>query len=319
MSDTKRILTIDGGGLRGVFSSSIIEQMELLTGKPANVIFDCFYGTSTGAILAAGLAQGISATDLKQFYLKKGEKIFEKLPFYRIIKRNLYWTYSKEPLEAELKAVFGDTRLFDVSPLLSIQTKDTRTSTVAFFNNFPYTRVQHPEKNLPLWQIIRASTAAPTYFEPEANRYIDGGISSYNNASYAAFIGATKYLDWPAGPDKLKIYSVGTGYHPPIIGEDELNEKNKIAMAAYMVEELMDDINLLQNQIMKRLEKDHDLCWYKRYTIRFDPRSFDRFGIPTTGIDFDQIAKMDASEYVQTLAEIGSRVGTQLVEAADFE
>ena len=315
----KRILAIDGGGLRGVFSAAIIERMESLTGKPARELFDCFYGTSTGAILAAGLARGMSAAELKQFYLEKGAQVFEKFPFYKIVKRLLYWTYSKEELEAELKRVFGaDRKIFDIDVPLSIQTKDTRTSAAGFFNNFPYTRQKHPDKNLPLWQIIRASTAAPTYFEPGINRYIDGGISCYNNPSYAAFIGATKYLGWPAGADKLRIYSVGTGYHPPVIPEGELDERNKIQMAGYMVEELMDDINLLQNQIMQRLEDDQRLCWYRRYTIKFDRASFERFGIPTDGVDFDAIAEMDAVDYVPALAEIGRVVAEKLVVAEDF-
>lgn len=137
----------------------------------------------------------------------------------------MYWTYSKKELENVLKQYFGDKKLFDVDTLLSIQTKDTRTSTAGFFNNFPYTRQQYPDKNLPLWQIIRASTAAPTYFEPEMNRYIDGGISCYNNPSCSSFIGATKYLKWPAGIEQLCIYSVGTGYHPPIIPEGALDEQ----------------------------------------------------------------------------------------------
>lgn len=318
MPAPKRILTIDGGGLRGVFSAAIIERMEAVIGRPAREYFDCFYGTSTGAILAAGLAHGMGASELKQFYLDKGSQVFEKLPFYRIIKKLLYWTYSKKELEKELQRVFGDKKLFDVGPLLSIQTKDTRTSTADFFNNFPYTREQHPDKNWPLWQIIRASTAAPTYFEPEINRYIDGGISCYNNPSYAAFIGATKYLDWPAGTDQLRIYSVGTGYHPPVIPAGELDEQNKIEMAAYMVEELMDDINLLQNQVMKRLEDDQKLCWYKRYTIKFEKASFDRFGIPSDGVNFDDIAQMDAIKYVPKLAEIGASVAQVLVKPEDF-
>jgi patatin-like phospholipase/acyl hydrolase len=136
---TKRILTIDGGGLRGVFAAAIIEGMEKAVGKPAGEIFDSFYGTSAGAILAAGLASGMNAAELKQFYLEKGAKVFEKLPWYRIIKRNLYWTYSKKQLEEELRAVFKDKKIFDLQKLLSIQTKDTETGTVAFFNNFPYT------------------------------------------------------------------------------------------------------------------------------------------------------------------------------------
>jgi uncharacterized protein len=315
----KKILTIDGGGIRGVFSAAIIEQIEKTIGRKAGDYFDCLYGTSTGAILAAALAKGMTGSELKRFYIDRGAAVFTKLPFYKVIDRYLYWTYSKEGLEDELRSVFGELKLFDLPKLISIQTKDTRTGTPTFFNNFPYSREKYPGRNLPLRQIIRASTAAPTYFEPEANRYIDGGISAYNNPSYAAFIGATKYLGWPPGVENLRIYSVGTGYHPPLIPEGELDDRNKIAMAAYMIEELLDDINLLQNQIMKRLENDRKECWYRRYTIKFDKTSFeDRFGIPTTGIDFDALAAMDGVELVEKLAEIGETVGKKLVAAGDF-
>lgn len=318
MAEVKRILTIDGGGIRGVFSAAIIEQMEAVTGKPANQLFDCFYGTSTGAILAAGLACGMKAGDLKQFYLDKGKDIFEKLPLLSI-KRYLYWTYSKEPLEAELKRVFGEKRkIFEVERLLSIQAKDTETGAVAFFSNFPYMKEKQPDRNWPLWEAVRASTAAPTYFQSENDRYIDGGVSCYNNPAYAAFIGATKYLQWPMGIDKLRVYSVGTGYHPPLIPEGKLDDKNKIQMAAYAVEDLMNDINLLQNQVMKRLKDDLKECWYRRYTIKFEKASFEKEGVPTEDIDFDGLAEMDGVKYVNDLAAIGEIVGRKLVQEQDF-
>lgn len=107
MPQPKRILTIDGGGLRGVFAASIIEQMRLVTGTSARDLFDSFYGTSTGAILGAGLATGMKATALKNLYLEKGASVLQNLPWYQIIKRVLYWTYSKEELERPPKRVFG--------------------------------------------------------------------------------------------------------------------------------------------------------------------------------------------------------------------
>lgn len=314
----KRILAIDGGGLRGVLSAAILERIEQIAGRPAGELFDCFYGTSTGAILAAGLASGLSAAQLKTFYLEKGATIFQKLPFYSIIRRTLYWTYAKEPLEQELKQTFGEeTRLFDLPRFLSIQSKDTETGTEMFFNNFPGTQAQWRDRNLPLWQIIRASTAAPTFFQSEANRFIDGGISAYNNPSYAAFIGATRYLGWPEGRDRLRIYSIGTGYHPPLIPKGTLSQKTKLHLAAYMIEELMDDINLLQNQIMHRLQEE-GRCWYKRYTIKFDSRSFAQFKIPTEGVDFEALSRMDGVTYLQELAAIGARVAEVLVQKTDL-
>jgi hypothetical protein len=114
--------------------------------------------------------------------------------------------------------------------------------------------------------------------------------------------------------DNLRIYSVGTGYFPPLIPKGALDEKTKLHMAAYMVEELMDDINLLQNQIMNRLENDRQECWYRRYTIKFEKRSFNLFGIATEGVDFEKISQMDGVKYVRELARIGEIVGQKLVK-----
>ncbi len=104
MDSAKKILTIDGAGLCRVLAAAIIEQMEEAAGRRAHGIFDCFYDTSTGAILTAALARDMSASELKQFYLDKGAEVFENLPFVKIIKRLLEWTYSKENLEEDWTA-----------------------------------------------------------------------------------------------------------------------------------------------------------------------------------------------------------------------
>ncbi len=264
-------------------------------------------------------ASGDCFTGSENIYIAKGARVFEKVPSYRLIKRNLYWTYSKKPLEGELKGVFQQRRIFDIEKPLSVQARDTEKGTVEFFNNFPETRRQHQDRNGFMWEIIRASTAAPAYFPPEANRYIDGGISSYNNPSYAAFIGATKYLKWPKGLEKLRIYSVGTGYQPPIVPKGTLAKKTKPSMGIYVIEALLHDINLLQNQIMKRLETDTRESWYRRYTIRLDKKSFDEAKIPSKGVDFQKISKLDGVKYVAELARIGEIVGRRLVRKEDFE
>lgn len=313
MEPAKRVLTIDGGGIRGVFAAAIVEAMEQRTGKPSRELFDCFYGTSTGAILAAALAFGIPAAALVRLYREQGTDIFSKTPVSRIVERWLYWTYSKEPLEQELKQMFGEARLSEIPTPLAIVAKDTRTGTPAFFNNFP-----GAELDLPLWQAVRASTAAPTFFAPELDRYVDGGISAYNNPTYAAFIGVSQYLRWPVGAERLRFYSVGTGYHPPRIVEGTLEEQNKLQMVGYVVEDLMDDINLLQNQLMSRLMRQR-LCWYKRYTIRFEAESFARLGIPVEGVDFEGLSQMDGVEYLEALAAIGAEVGARLVHLEDFQ
>jgi hypothetical protein len=91
-----------------------------------------------------------------------------------------------------------------------------------------------------------------------------------------------------------------------------------VDLAAYLVGELWDDIIFLKNKIIIGLENDRKECWYRRYTIKFEDRSFRNFGIPTVGIDFEQLAALDGVKLVKKLAELGEIVGKKLVTKDEF-
>lgn len=226
----KRLLSLDGGGIRGVLG--ILASIEELVGRPLCEYFDYIAGTSTGAIIAAGLAKGMTVAELQEFYTNFGPQMFEQ----RFLLQRYKSLYTSDPLQKQLKITFGaETTLgsADITPLLLIVTRNWTTDSpwpvssnkCAVYNNvaFPYCNLQ-----IPLWQLVRASTAAPVYFPPEVLRwdpkddtktfvFVDGGVTPYNNPAFLLYRMATapEYcLEWPTGEDKMLIISVGTGSAP---------------------------------------------------------------------------------------------------------
>ena len=266
----KRLLSIDGGGLCGLIPAEslvlIEEQLNQLTGQelPLCQRFDMIGGTSTGAILAAGLSLGMKAAQLRDFYLDFGKEIFTKV-FWPV---RLWHSYPSEPLERRLKEKFGEgTTLGDpkLKTKVLIVAKNATLGTTWFFDNNPDGKYFSTNRSLPLWQIVRASSAAPTFFPPQKiraadakgqvrdNEFIDGGVSSYNNPSLQLFLEATdpqyKYA-WPTGPDKLLLLSLGTGFNSVTVEEGKASRYNLLDWAKYSIHGLMGDANLQQNVLM---------------------------------------------------------------------
>lgn len=269
----KRLLAIDGGGLLGLIPAecliAIEEQLNELTGTQKLLCerFDLIAGTSTGAILAAGLALGKRAEELRNFYLQFGREIFRKLPiWYR-----LWHSYSSAPLERHLQDVFGKSTTLGSDRLrtqILIVSKNATLGNDWFFSNNPDSRFFKNNAALPLWQVVRASTAAPTYFPPQAidapddsgtkhrHEFIDGGVSSYNNPALQVFLEATipEYgYGWPMGADKILLLSLGTGFNSEAIDAGKAARYNLIDWARYMVKELMNEANLQQNLLLQIL------------------------------------------------------------------
>lgn len=242
----KRILTCDGGGILGLISVEILARMEAKLraqcNQPDMVLADWFdfcCGTSTGAIIAACLSAGMSTAEIRRFYVDSGKQMFQKAALLNRLK----YTYEDEPLAAKLKAEFnralghaehttpatlGDTGL---RTLLMMVLRNHTTDSPWPVSNHPrakYNRRDRPDCNLdlPLWQLVRASTAAPVFFPPEVVTlgagtdkehqfvFVDGGITTYNNPAFLAYQMATAKpygVNWATGPDQMLIVSVGTG------------------------------------------------------------------------------------------------------------
>jgi hypothetical protein len=236
----RKLLAIDGGGIRGVLSLLILSRIEELLIKQSQKAdyrladyFDYVAGTSTGGIIAAGVALGMSTAEILDFYVKNGAAMFDKAS---IVQRLVRYEYNSEPLAKQLKSVFGEkTTLGDkeLECLLLLVMRNATTDSPWPISNNPFAKYNdaaHPacNTNLPLWQLVRASTAAPTYFPPEVIMcgekpfiFVDGGVTMYNNPTFQMFLMATvdRYWvkappddrGWETGTDKMLIVSVGTG------------------------------------------------------------------------------------------------------------
>jgi hypothetical protein len=232
----KTVLALDGGGVRGIFSIAILERIEALyaeaAGGPVRLAdrIDLVGGTSTGAIIAAGVALGLSTARLKQMYLELAPRVFRR-PRLRLAL--VHTLFDANALRREIEAVVGERRLDtpDLVTSLAVVTKRLDTGGAWIISNNPNTKYweNHPEghyignRHYRLADVIRASTAAPYYFEPQeipivkgkpAGLFVDGGITPHNNPALALLQLATipAYgFGWAAGAERLRILSIGTG------------------------------------------------------------------------------------------------------------
>ncbi len=242
----KKVLACDGGGILGLMSVEILAKLEtdLRTKRDSpNLVladyFDLVGGTSTGAVIAACISAGMSMATLRSFYVESGEQMFSKASLFK----RLQYSYDDEPLARKLRAEFnkalgkrptdppallGDDGLRN---LLMVVMRNHNTDSPWPITNNPRAKYNQRDRkdcnlNLPLWQLVRASTAAPTFFPPEVITFaegtpeeyqflfVDGGVTTYNNPAFLAFQMATAspyHINWPTGTDKMLVVSVGTG------------------------------------------------------------------------------------------------------------
>jgi len=239
-SETKRILSLDGGGLRAFFTLEVLERVEALVrrrlGREDAVLADHFHliaGTSTGAILGAFLAWGLSIAKIKTLYEAMAVKVF------RPYRNPLQWLrnrYAADTLSHSLREFFveegpqGSREATLGSSLLRtiflVVLRNASTGSAWPLCSHPalkYNARERPDCNLDLalWRIVRASTAAPTFFAPERIRtgdstfqFVDGGVTPYNNPALIAALMVTEpcfNIRWPIGEDRLYVLSAGTG------------------------------------------------------------------------------------------------------------
>ena len=209
----RRLLALDGGGILGIITLEILKELETQLAKKSNQetdfklgqSFDYIGGTSTGAIIATALSIGMTVDQIIKFYTTAGQSMFTKAPFYD----RLWAGYKSKPLTKKLQQVLGDRTLgaTDLQCLLLIVTYNANTDSPWPLSNNPFAKYNdpsHPQCNhkIPLWQLVRASTAAPTYFAPERMNldsenpnepfyFVDGGVTPYNNPAFVLFRMAT--------------------------------------------------------------------------------------------------------------------------------
>lgn len=234
----KRILAIDGGGIRGIFALQILLRIEELFRREQNRpdlvladVFDMFAGTSTGAIIATLLSWGKSAGEIEKLYVNYSgamfcrEKWFHRLRCkYRAdVISKFFRAQLSEDDPGQSPALLGSKRLR--TKLLMVMRNASTGGTWIITNHpdSPFNDLTRPNCDLkfPLWQLLRATTAAPTFFPPEqiavgehSFLFVDGGVTPFANPALIAVLTATmpQYrMRWPTGRDAVHVVSVGTG------------------------------------------------------------------------------------------------------------
>jgi hypothetical protein len=277
----KKILACDGGGIGALFSLQVLGRIEALYreahGRPDLVlreVFDLFAGTSTGAIVAAGLAWGMTVGQIEQLYLNHSEQIFTRAPWYR----RLRGKYQMEPVARLFRehfceddgspALLGTRRLWeqDTPKFLLIVMRNATTGSPWPVSNNPRARfnaADAPDCNLriPIWKLLRASTAAPIYFPPEditlgaqTHVLVDGGITPYNNPALIALLTATLpayRIEWPTGVDELLLVSIGTGFERTTFKNRRAAEIRVWDQALYLPPALLGSIAVEQDVICR--------------------------------------------------------------------
>lgn len=207
-----KILSIDGGGIRGVLPASYLAYIEekLKDKDKIHEYFDMIVGTSTGAIIALALSLGISAKDILKLYEEKGSSIFpfrpRKFNFGFIIPK-----YSNKKLKKELKNLFKEeTIINDCKTRVCIPTINiTRGKTVV--RKTRHSKDLEHDYLLPVWQVASESSAAPGFFpafeDDNKCQYIDGGLWANN----PTLIGIAEALKLGYSLEQIKVLSLGTG------------------------------------------------------------------------------------------------------------
>ena len=247
----KRILALDGGGIRGLISLGILSRIEAVlqaeSGKGDDFCladyFDLIAGTSTGSIIAAGLALGWRVSQVKELYEELGPSLFPSTRVKGVFKFKRNAEELKAILEEKLKGITLESEQLVTGLMICAKRIDTDSAWV--LTNNPKSRYWESEgdwianKEYQLSMLVRASAAAPTYFEPvriqinkgkegepEFGLFVDGAISGHNNPAVQSIMTATLPSfgfgeedengypkGWESGPENLLVINVGTGWY----------------------------------------------------------------------------------------------------------
>ena len=353
----RKLLACDGGGIRGIISIEVLARVEAelrkSSGNPKLVLadyFDYVAGTSTGAIIATLIALGLSADEIRDFYLRSGAEMFHKARLWERFRTK----FESDKLSEMLRDLIGeDTTLGSekLHTLLMMVLRNATTDSPWPLSNNPaakYNDTTRPGCNLklPLWQLVRASTAAPTYFPPEVIHvdhdfiFVDGGVTMYNNPAFQLFLMATSEpyrLCWSTGEDKMLLVSVGTGASANANNSLSPEEMNLIynastipsaLMAAALHEQdflcrifgkcvagdLLDrEVGTVLGQGIPNVPK---LFTYARYNAELSREGLDALGLEH--INPVHVQQMDSVDHVGEMQEVGRTVAEQKVKAAHF-
>lgn len=237
-----RILSIDGGGIRGIYSAYLLQKIKNEFEINLKDHFDMIAGTSTGSIIASAIVCDIPMEDIVNLYKEKGCQIFSKKPWWKLPK---YFSskFKSNPLKQILDENFRDIKLGDISKPLILPASNITTGKVYVSKSF-YDKNFTRDKHIKLSDAVLASCSAPTYFDPHSvgeALLADGGLWA-NNPSLVAVIEAKRRN---IELEDIRILSVGTGLYKP---EYKYNTKCMGFFTGWKRSKLIEYILSLQSQ-----------------------------------------------------------------------
>jgi hypothetical protein len=361
----RKLLALDGGGIRGVLTLQILAAIEgIVRTKLArkNAVlgdyFDYIAGTSTGAIIAAGLSQGMEVSQISTIYDEHGPDMFDKA----FILNRFRYKFGSDRLQELMQQTFGEQTTFGdekLKTLLMVVLRNATTDSPWPLSNNPKAKYNDPTRsdcnlNFPLWQLVRASTAAPTYFPPQVIKFgdtdkvfVDGGVTMYNNPAFQLFLMATLRaygLSWPTGEDKMLLVSVGTGAAAK--ADDALRpEDMNILYSAQSIPAALMSAALNEQDMLCRvfgrcrhgatidrevgdlIDRGVDdrpglpgkrMFSYVRYNADLSKRGLTDLGLPGR-IKPENVQKMDSVKNIKDLQAIGQAVAKRDVNPSHFD
>jgi len=259
----KYVLSLDGGGIRGLIPALVLAEIERQTGKKIAELFDLIAGTSTGGILALGLCKDngsgtsqYSAKDLSKIYQNRGGEIFS-----RSLWRGISTTgglsdekYSADGLETILEDFFGSEILGSALKDVLISSYDIQNREPVFFKSWA-----DKFKTVQMKHVARATSAAPTFFEPalipvdgHSMALVDGGVF-INNPAVSAYVEAMKIFPG----EEIKLVSIGTGELVRPIPYEEAKDWGKIGWMIPVLGCMFDGVSDAANYQMNLLLGDN--------------------------------------------------------------
>lgn len=365
----KRLLALDGGGIRGLITIEVLAGIErtlrdeLGEGPDFRLAhyFDYVAGTSTGAIIATCVSLGMSVDEIRAFYVANGEAMFDKAS----VLRRFRYKFEDDRLAEKLREVFdaylpkeerdrGDEHVTlgsaALQTLLLVVMRNATTDSPWPISNNPdakYNALDRDDCNLriPLWRLVRASTAAPTYFPPEEVRigkhsflFVDGGVTTYNNPAFLLFLMSTVgayRLAWHTGTDKMLVVSVGTGTNPNANTDLAASEMNLLYNAGTIPSALMyaalneQDMlcrvfgrcrsgaaldreigTMIMTAADERRERLPRLFTYMRYNAELSDDGLAELGL--ADVDPEDVQKLDSIAHMDDLRRVGEAVAEQV-------
>ena len=207
-----KILSLDGGGIRGIFSARVLDLMNDKLGIDIYNTFDLIVGTSTGGIVAAAVATRYNLSKLVEDYEHYAPRIFKRRFSLKGLLRS---RYDNKILEDLLRDSFGEISLGDIKTPLIINATNVSTGKVHVFKS-SYQEDRRSgdyfrDGDVPLYKAVLASCSAPVYFNPveiAGDLICDGGLWA-NNPGIVAYVDAVRNFN--KTPENMRILSIGTG------------------------------------------------------------------------------------------------------------